>query len=105
MEYRFNQSHLIKLKVTKILSTKSGYMDQLIREANEWELHPLGDYNLRCVTFQKSKELISVVLAIQQIQKHLPEFINKLEFKVIKNRILYKAFTLAVITKQSSLVS
>jgi len=54
---------------------------------------PLGDYNLRCVTSQKNKELISVVLAIQHIKKHLTEFINKLEFKVIKNKILYKAFT------------
>jgi hypothetical protein len=94
MEYRFSHSHLIKLQVNKILSTKSGYMDQLIREATEVELHPSGDYNLRCVTSQKSKELISVVLSIQQIQKHLPEFVEKLKFTVIKNRILYKAFTL-----------
>jgi len=53
---------------------------------------PLGDYNLWCVTSQKNKELILAVLAIQHIKKHLTEFINKLEFKVIKNRILYKAF-------------
>jgi hypothetical protein len=80
-------------------------MDQLIRKATELELHQLGDYNLRCITSQSSKELISVVLAIQQIQKHLPEFINELEFRVIKNRILYKAFTLAEIMKPCSLVS
>jgi hypothetical protein len=32
-EHRLNHDHLIKFKGTQILSTKSGYVDQIIREA------------------------------------------------------------------------